>query len=659
MDVRPSGMNFLPGSQTARTLLCQKLIQTLGEGHGQANTSGGVGLPISEASLQQWKRQLDDSLRRQKDDMLRHFDKSLGELEKRLQQQRVMPFALPFNQGRSSPSGSPKNKDRKCFAAAGSDSMPDGTDERCGGGSTEGHDRQDSQEGMEVIAKDSTLPRIAGSVQESDHDAYEKALQEAKARRLEEIKTRGRPSVMKAMNPMPRSAQEWMQRLVRDWRFEIFWGLAIIINSAGLGIQVHYSAQHFDEPTPVAFTVIQLFWTGMFVTELVIRVIASGKDYFKDEEDWMWNFCDLGIVLLSVLEAVLTIIFWDADSAALGDGAPVQVALNMRTLRVIRIVRIVRAVRIVRLIKFIRALRTLVSSIASTLRSLVWAMLLLYMIIYVFSVLFTDVVTGYRIDELENISDEEMDFLTHRFGGMDATIITLFHCVSGGMDWNEASDLMFRIGAAWGLLLLAYVSFCTFAVLNVMTGVFCEAAIQAARADEQSVIQDQFLVRKRFTQRVNQLFDILAGKKSGDKRSELTVIDIQEAFEDEKMAALFMSLDVDVHDIWSLWKLLDVDGSGAVDADEFFYGLMRLRGPAKTVDVAKLLQDSSQLRSRMTRMEELQGVSAHTVREIWQLLSDLAGDTTSTAAAAGDLPQTSEPPRDGQSIPLPGTLELS
>ena len=35
-------------------------------------------------------------------------------------------------------------------------------------------------------------------------------------------------------------------------------------------------------------------------------------------------------------------------------------------------------------------------------------------------------------------------------------------------------------------------------------------------------------------------------------------------------------------DVWGLFLLLDADGNGAVDLDEFVNGCMQLRGPAKS-----------------------------------------------------------------------------
>ena len=63
---------------------------------------------------------------------------------------------------------------------------------------------------------------------------------------------------------------------------------------------------------------------------------------------------------------------------------------SFRILRILRLARSARGLRVVRLLRFIRPLRLLVFSIAVTLKSLIWSVILLFIIIYLFSILFAD-----------------------------------------------------------------------------------------------------------------------------------------------------------------------------------------------------------------------------------------------------------------------------
>jgi len=68
---------------------------------------------------------------------------------------------------------------------------------------------------------------------------------------------------------------------------------------------------------------------------------------------------------------------------------------------------------------------------------------------------------------------------------------------------------------------------------------------------------------------------------------------------DEQVIAYFAVMGLEAGDAWDLFKLLDTDKSAEIDLDEFVYGCMKLRGTAKTIDVAKLSYDNKLMRSKL------------------------------------------------------------
>ena len=69
----------------------------------------------------------------------------------------------------------------------------------------------------------------------------------------------------------------------------------------------------------------------------------------------------------------------------------------------------------------------------------------------------------------------------------------------------------------------------------------------------------------------------------------------EEKVTDEAVKAYFESMDLDVWDAWSFFKLLDLDSGGAVEIEEFLMGCLRLRGSARAIDIAKLIHDQAWL----------------------------------------------------------------
>merc|ERR1719183_888843 len=104
---------------------------------------------------------------------------------------------------------------------------------------------------------------------------------------------------------------------------------------------------------------------------------------------------------------------------------------HLRVARVVRVVRLMRTMRLVRLVRFIRALRMLVHSIATTLKSLVWAIILLLMIFYGFAIAFTQTI----IDDLGNNKEWFGGPLREHWGTLPRAMYTMFQSLTNGLNW--------------------------------------------------------------------------------------------------------------------------------------------------------------------------------------------------------------------------------
>ncbi|CAJ1394433.1 unnamed protein product, partial [Effrenium voratum] len=146
----------------------------------------------------------------------------------------------------------------------------------------------------------------------------------------------------------------------------------------------------------------------------------------------------------SIFEFALEVALQEA-----GDGNG-NVFTNMRLLRILRIGRITRAIRIVRLVKFIRSLRSLLYSIGHTLRAMVWSVVLLALIIFLFGLIFTDITSEYLARDAHERTEVTEGFLKSRFGGLQASMHTLYASITGGLTWIEARDALAEISDIWG-----------------------------------------------------------------------------------------------------------------------------------------------------------------------------------------------------------------
>jgi len=375
--------------------------------------------------------------------------------------------------------------------------------------------------------------------------------------------------------------------LVQSNKFEMFVGIAILCNSVFIGVQVEYFAHNVGSPEPVAFVVLGYFFWIFFLTELTLRICARGSiDYFCGPMR-AWNILDFILLICSTLDACVQIV----NASSKSTDADV---LKFNVIRLVRIIRIVRSIRLVRIMRVFRQLRLMVASILGTLKSAIWALSLLCIIIYVFGTLFTDGVT----ERLQNgtVHVMEIELLQETFGTLPRATFALFKSICGGESWGNLVAPLSELHWMYVFLFNAYIAFTYFAVLNVMTGVFCQSAIETAEKDADIVISELIHEKGKITCKLKEVFrNTLDDFNSGN----LTLAEFEGHLTDDRLQAFFISIGIAVDDGWTLFKLLDSQKKGAVNINEFVNGCLHLRGSATKIDFEKIMYGQHHICGRL------------------------------------------------------------
>merc|ERR1712139_35029 len=135
-------------------------------------------------------------------------------------------------------------------------------------------------------------------------------------------------------------------------------------------------------------------------------------------------------------------------------------------------------------------------------------------------------------------------------------MFTLYKTISGGVSWHDVVMPLGQLEWYWVFFFVAYVAFTFFAVLNVITGVFCEAAIESARQDHEMMIQQHLTEKEKFTAAVCELFGV---ERSGTKDMVLSYREFEDVLTHPSTKAYLAATQLDVSDAWELFKLLDTD----------------------------------------------------------------------------------------------------
>merc|ERR1719161_91341 len=134
----------------------------------------------------------------------------------------------------------------------------------------------------------------------------------------------------------------------------------------------------------------------------------------------------------------------------------------MSNLGILSVLRILRLTRVVRVMQFCRELRIMLYGIWHSLRSLMWAIMLLLLVMFVIAVCVTQIVTDKIRDG--TVSDQMAEKDLHPYRNLFRSAFSLFMAISGGEDWGELAYPLIRITPVLGLLYSVYIAFAVFCV---------------------------------------------------------------------------------------------------------------------------------------------------------------------------------------------------
>mmetsp|Transcript_132133 Transcript_132133/g.329536 ORF Transcript_132133/g.329536 Transcript_132133/m.329536 type:complete len:292 (+) Transcript_132133:3-878(+) len=260
---------------------------------------------------------------------------------------------------------------------------------------------------------------------------------------------------------------------------------------------------------------------------------------------------------------------------------------NLTALRVIRVFRLVRVIRLCRVLKHVRELRTLIISIAASMKALVWTILLLLMLIYTASLVVTQAVFEKRQAIHEAGLDVDVDDLMSMFGDLGLTMLSMFEALFGGQDWDVfLTPLMEHISPWLALPYSVFILFGLLTIMNAITGVFVDNVLQCTKKNE-----EMYLVNN-----VRELFSKIPNGMNGTMSWKV----FESLLNTQQMREAIHAINLEPADARGLFRLLDADNSGCVCAQEFFAGCLRLRGPAKALDLAILHFEVKKLAQQIT-----------------------------------------------------------
>mmetsp|Transcript_42636 Transcript_42636/g.76676 ORF Transcript_42636/g.76676 Transcript_42636/m.76676 type:complete len:248 (-) Transcript_42636:97-840(-) len=214
-------------------------------------------------------------------------------------------------------------------------------------------------------------------------------------------------------------------------------------------------------------------------------------------------------------------------------------------------------------------------------KSLLWVALVFLLVFYVFGITFTTAATA-AIEEAGETakSSEDFQMLALNFGTLPRSVIALYMAMSGGNDWGQFYEALAELHWMYSCLFLVYITFSLFGVVNIVTGVFVEGAMQASQGDSEVLIYEEMESKKEYLNSVRKLLD----EMDMDDNGEITLDELMESLQDQRVVSYFTALGLHVNDATEIFHILDLDNSGSITIEDFIHGCYKLQGAARHLD---------------------------------------------------------------------------
>jgi len=376
--------------------------------------------------------------------------------------------------------------------------------------------------------------------------------------------------------------------------FEVVCSVVIIINCATMGVESHFEVTgHLGPASQTVLMVLENFFTVFFLFEIILRFQVCGLvGFYPNTMERRINCLDLGLVVITGL-----ILTWIIPFFCWITGFEESKVISIFS--VLRAIRLTRLVRVFRNVSVFREAWMLIRGVADSSRTLFWTVVVIFFVTYGFAILGLSIIVvpleGQRVGMTDVEELSRIDALLWVFGGIDRMMFTLVQVMLGDSFHAYIRELIHFLPYTW-LYFYAYIALVCVVLMNLVTAIIVENAMETSRNDHVQQLQDKHEKHAAEMKQLKVLFTLMDQDGSGT----LSWSEFKLSFKDKEMKNKWRLLDFRPEDCRELFQLLD-DGDGEINVNEFFQGLSRMKGDAQSKDVYRLqktldkLQDSVML----------------------------------------------------------------
>eukprot|EP00928_Gymnodinium_smaydae_P052768 TRINITY_DN36936_c0_g1_i2.p1 TRINITY_DN36936_c0_g1~~TRINITY_DN36936_c0_g1_i2.p1 ORF type:complete len:599 (-),score=126.98 TRINITY_DN36936_c0_g1_i2:36-1778(-) len=397
--------------------------------------------------------------------------------------------------------------------------------------------------------------------------------------------------------------QSKLKSFTTRWEYETVRAICIILDAVLIAWETEAASQWaLEHPAESAYgiqdsipaIVLLDILTVYFLVDILVRIKADNFDLsVKAGGGWRWF--NIVVVCTCLLQTVAHHAFRNERSASQFR----SLIGHFSMLRIFRLLQVTSVSAVIRTHPFFRELRIMAFSLTTAMMSFLWSAVMFAIVYIVFGVFFVEGVLTYcvRGDRMTDASTETLRFY---FGTLSKSVLTLNEAITGGLDWGTAYAAVATLGEFYSFVFLLFVAFSIVALMNVVNAVFVSSTLQKAQNDRELLAQSEMTSKKDFLRNMRKIFREIDKDHSG----EIGFEELRSQMEVPAIGAYFSSIGVDVDQFEKLFRLLDTDKSGSINQEEFMFGCLRLKGAAKSLDIALMQQDIRNIRQHVLELSD-------------------------------------------------------
>ncbi|CAK0788472.1 unnamed protein product [Prorocentrum cordatum] len=362
-----------------------------------------------------------------------------------------------------------------------------------------------------------------------------------------------------------------LAEFVQSRAFDISCNLVVLLNCIFVVWAANHSVGTSDANDTIALA--EFVFTAFYCVELVLKLWVH-RLFFFTNEDAAFNILDLALVLMALFEiSILPLL-------QTGSGA-----VDPTFLRILRIFKVVKVLRMMRALHAFKDIRVMIDCLVHSVWPLVWASALLGFLSSLFAIYFVQSVAAALSDG--NLSPAQEKELLEHFGQVETALFSLIVATTGGNDWAYYYERLEPLGGFACVVYVVYIMFMFLAVMNIVTSVFLDKAMEIAKPCSENEVLDKC---HSDLHDADELIRMVSGKREDDQDT-ITFGEFVGYMNEREFRKHFDARGLTQQDTRMLFKMLTSYNSGTVcqggekrvQLSAFLAGCMRLKGEASDI----------------------------------------------------------------------------